>query len=114
MSSNGELRWTAVLIKEFSACPSPDGWSNNRLVCSYSSMASFQGQGEGAAFVPGLGCCINPQRFSDGLNQGAHVPFFGKFADGAVLLSGVLHISLFVVVSPGQEVVNGRSYLNGQ
>lgn len=72
MSSNRELRWTDVLVKEFSACPSPDGWSNNRSVWPYSSMVSFQGLGKGAALVPGLGCCINPQRFSDGLNPGAH------------------------------------------
>lgn len=71
-------------------------------------MAPFQGLGECAALVPGLVCCINPQRFSDGLlNPGAHVPFFGRFAGGAVLLSGLLRISLFVVV-------NGRWYLNVQ
>lgn len=114
MSSNRKLRWTDILIKEFSACSSPDGWSNNRSVWPYSSMVSFQGLGKGAALVPGLGCCINPQRFSDGLNPGAHISFLGRFAGGAVLLSGLLHISLFVMVGAGQEVVTGRSYLNGQ
>lgn len=50
-------------------------------------MASFQGLGECALFVPGLVCCINPQRFSDHLNQVLTFPFFGRFAGGAVLQS---------------------------